>query len=590
MEYTPAQILIAGKEKAQYLALSQDLKAAGHTVVFVETGHHAWSRLQTQAFDVFMLEVSLPDTSSDHLLERLRTECEASSASILMLLQPGETLQAERCLEAGADDVLIAPFSPLIAKKRIEHLVCLNTLRQELDQCQQKYGDTQKVADDLTEVILPVGIALSKIRDHDRLLERIVRETKSLCNADGGTLYLRDGEFLKFAIMLNDSLGITMTGENAHSHFPAPLRLHDEHSGEPNHTNVAVSTALLGISINIPDIYHVTNFDFTGARDFDRQYGYRSIASLTVPLKDHNGEVFGVLQLINPKDSQTGEVIGFNTYMQHVAEAMASQAALVLSHHLLLERQKDLLRYEDELKIGRRIQTSFLPDSIPQPPGWDIEARLQSASAVSGDFYDVFPLGNTRDICLVIADVCDKGVGAALFMVLIRTLIRAFAEYNMEESGSLGRVVGLTNDYILHNHIQTNMFATLFIGVLNPATGELSYVNGGHLAPLLIGSDGMKAQLDPTCPAVGAFPNMDAGVKRVTIEPGELLFAFTDGVTDARDSTGQPFTKENVLSLLNQSAASAGPLLDSIEQAIRQHIAGSTQFDDETMLAIKRLR
>src|SRR5574341_174904 len=146
---------------------------------------------------------------------------------------------------------------------------------------------------------------------------------------------------------------------------------------------------------------------------------------------------------------------------------------------------------ERELEIGREIQASFLPEDLPQPPGWEIAARFQPAREVAGDFYDAFPLAHNERIGLIIADVCDKGVGAALFMALFRSLLRALANQNFSNravgtdsrrvlsnrAANLKNTVTLTNNYIARTHRRANMFATLFFGVLDTAAGSLSYIN-----------------------------------------------------------------------------------------------------------------
>jgi sigma-B regulation protein RsbU (phosphoserine phosphatase) len=245
---------------------------------------------------------------------------------------------------------------------------------------------------------------------------------------------------------------------------------------------------------------------------------------------------------------------------------------------------------ERELEIGREIQRSFLPEELPRVEGWEIAARFQPARQVAGDFYDAFALPSGGRIGLVIADVCDKGVGAALFMALFRSLLRATATdmaWAADPSAGLLRIVRLTNDYIARTHGRSNMFATLFFGILDPATGELAYVNGGHEAPILYAKGGVRARLAPTGPAVGMMPDMTFEVGRARIEPGEGLLAFTDGVTDARGVSGL-YGEERLLALAGQAAPSASALLDKIESAVLAHAAGWEQADDVTLLAVRR--
>jgi len=132
------------------------------------------------------------------------------------------------------------------------------------------------------------------------------------------------------------------------------------------------------------------------------------------------------------------------------------------------------------------------------------------------------------------------------------------------------------------------MFVTLFYGVLDLASGQLAYVNCGHNPPVIIDSTGVKAHLRPTSPAVGMFPNIELKVQQVSLEPGDVLFFFTDGVTDARDSNGSLFTDKRLLQLLEQPAPTAEALLDRIVESLHSHIGTAMQFDDITMMAARR--
>jgi serine phosphatase RsbU (regulator of sigma subunit) len=244
---------------------------------------------------------------------------------------------------------------------------------------------------------------------------------------------------------------------------------------------------------------------------------------------------------------------------------------------------------ERELAIGRRIQATFLPERLPEPPGWEIAARFEPARQCAGDFYDAFPIAGGR-IALAIADVCDKGVGAALFMALFRSLLRSTAEAAAADASSeevVRRSVVGTNDYIARTHGRANMFATLFFAVADSATGEIQYVNGGHEAPLVLAaSGGVAAELPPTGPAVGMLPESAYSVGTAAIAPGQTLFAYTDGVTDAKGEAGF-FGRDRMLALLR--AGTASELLDRITGEVRTHVAETERYDDLTMLAVRRL-
>ncbi len=271
-------------------------------------------------------------------------------------------------------------------------------------------------------------------------------------------------------------------------------------------------------------------------------------------------------------------------------------------------------RHEDvcELQVGRQVQAGFLPESLPEHAGWQLTARFHPARHVAGDFYDAFPmLGGTR-IGLVVADVCDKGVGAALFMALIRSLLRhtavqmetadladvslpgAHDESVPEPPGTVDpdgvlllRVIVAINDYLTRNHLRQGYFATLFFAVLDPVTGRLWYVNCGHNPPVLRGVGGGYRLLNPTGPALGLIPGSVFTHGHIRMEHDDLLFAYTDGVPDARDGAGQFFTERQMLALVAQ-ATCAEDLLSRIDRAIRAHVGTAGQFDDITMLALRR--
>jgi two-component system response regulator len=277
-------------------------------------------------------------------------------------------------------------------------------------------------------------------------------------------------------------------------------------------------------------------------------------------------------------------------------------------------------KYERDLQIGRQIQGDFLPDHLPEPKGWDVAAYFDPAREVAGDFYDSFMLAQNRRVAFVLADVCDKGVGAALFMALIRSLIRTYVELNLSlrwmdflddnifsrgdaasteannrkavpstGTSSLKNAVVLTNNYLVHTHSKSNMFATAFFGVLDQASGTFTYVNGGHCPPIFMSADGaLKQRLPPTGPAVGILPDVDYNVGQVRFEPGDMMLIYSDGVTDARNPNGQMFTEKRLLELVEQPASSSQELLDMVNKNLREHMATADQFDDITMMAIRR--
>ncbi len=198
------------------------------------------------------------------------------------------------------------------------------------------------------EYLNAIGIALSQERDINQLLETILIAAKNLTRADGGTLYRLANGKLQFEIVRTDSLSIAMGGSSGNAVPFYPIPLHDK-DGKPNYTMIAAYAALTHKTVNIADAYTAEGFDFSGTRNFDKRTGYRSTSFLTVPMKNHEGEIIGVLQLLNAIDPQTGLVTTFSEEDQRLAESLASQAAIALTNRLLIQQLEVLFESLIEL-------------------------------------------------------------------------------------------------------------------------------------------------------------------------------------------------------------------------------------------------
>jgi sigma-B regulation protein RsbU (phosphoserine phosphatase) len=265
--------------------------------------------------------------------------------------------------------------------------------------------------------------------------------------------------------------------------------------------------------------------------------------------------------------------------------------------------QKYSRALDAELEKGRKIQQQFLPTSIPQLPGWEIAATFHPARRVSGDFYDAFMLPGNR-LCIVIGDVCDKGVGSAMFMALIRSLVRVLSgkssieglsadatekrRIDVEALTAFNAVTG-TNDYIAGEHGEGGMFASLFVGVLNPETGRLAYVNGGHEPTLIIAQAQIRQQLTATGPVVGAMPRSRFEVGTTVIQPGETLVCYTDGVTEALSPEQTVFGRDRFNRLACQGDGFASRLINDLQEELFAHIQNAPQYDDITLIAVHRI-
>jgi len=243
-------------------------------------------------------------------------------------------------------------------------------------------------------------------------------------------------------------------------------------------------------------------------------------------------------------------------------------------------------KVSQELATAGKIQTSILPDGAPKLHGWDLGARLEPARETSGDFYDFIPLSHGK-LGIVIADVSDKGIGAALFMALTSTLIRTYAtQYPTLPAFAFSNV----NRRILSD-TRGSMFVTAFYGVLEPDTGRLRYVNAGHNPPYLISRSRGKPvdQLRGTGMALGVEEDATWNQKIVKFAPGDMLLLYTDGMTEARDTQGRYFGEQRIFDIAHaKMGRSASEIQDALIKEVDHFTGGAPRHDDITLMVIRR--
>ncbi len=315
--------------------------------------------------------------------------------------------------------------------------------------------------------------------------------------------------------------------------------------------------------------------------------------SFTALMRNAPGVAIGLLQ------AGTTRLRSSNQRM--ILDLEHKNAQLSQAYQELKAAQQDLIRLnriEEELSVARRIQSSFLPTRLPQPAGWEIAAYSRGAQAVGGDFYDCIELpGNWMG--LIIADVCGKGVTAALFVALTRSLLRAAsqapwvfqANLSLEPDNVLSGALWLTNDYITREHSDSNMFITVFYGMLHLDSGKLVYVNAGHNPPLLLDSQEYRIREVPNVAALplGIFDHQDYGSSHITIAGGDYLVAFSDGITEAMSHSGELYGDRRLhQALLAQSGHSAAEMVKTVIGEVDEYVGDAAQADDMTLLVVRR--
>lgn len=271
-----------------------------------------------------------------------------------------------------------------------------------------------------------------------------------------------------------------------------------------------------------------------------------------------------------------------------ILDGIAHQLSLAMDN-ARLERELALQhKLERDVEMARDIQASFLPEACPTVPGWDLCAFWQAARQVGGDFYDFIHLRPTETggdrWGIIIADVADKGMPAALFMALSRTLMRTVAINRIAPAATLSRVNELVNA-----DAKTDLFVTIFYAVWEPGKGTFTYVNAGHNPPVLVVRQGEPALLEGRGVPVGVFEEAAYVENQISVEPGETLLLYTDGLPDAVNTHNEEFGMPRVLDILQERAnATAAEILESVSGGVLAHVGVAETFDDLTMVVIKR--
>jgi len=267
-----------------------------------------------------------------------------------------------------------------------------------------------------------------------------------------------------------------------------------------------------------------------------------------------------------------------------LAMALAHQAAISMETARLHQEEVKRQRLEQELAVGRQIQLTLLPKDLPAVPGWEFAAFYQPARQVGGDFYDFFALPGQR-LGLVIADVADKGVPAALMMAVSRTIVRATAASGRRPAAALK----LANT-LMFKDSWSDLFVTAFYALLEPQTGRLAYANAGHNRPLWVQpSTGQVHELAAHGIALGVLKAIKLEECEIGVAPGDTLVFYTDGVTEARNGKGELFWEERLRATLEAHAEdSAQKIQNAILAAVEEFTDGTPLADDLTLFVIKR--
>lgn len=397
--------------------------------------------------------------------------------------------------------------------------------------------------------------AFNSSLDLDEVLNRVMDEVIAITRAERGFVMLQeDNGRLHF----HAARGIDQqTIDTPEFHISRGLVARVAEEGQPILTSDAQSDERLSMRHSVVNL--------------------RLRAILCVPMRARD-KLIGIIYVDNRLQAGI-----FTQADLEMLTAVAASAAIAIENARLYQLAIEKGRLERELQMARDLQRSLLPQTAPRVPGWQFIARWQPARQVAGDFYDFIPAGDK--LGFIIADVSDKGMAAALFMALSRSILRA----SLSQASPLDGIIQ-ANRLICADAVN-GMFVTLFYGLLDPATGDLTYVNAGHDPPLLYqAATDQWHTLMPTGPVLGIDEGLLYEQRAIRLAPNDFLLLYTDGVTDALNSQGQEFGRARLRQIaLAERRAPADTLVGTLEQTLYDFVGGSDPFDDITLLLVKRL-
>ena len=408
--------------------------------------------------------------------------------------------------------------------------------------------------------LLEVSRALGAEMHLDSLLPVIIHKTTEVMDAERSSLFIYDPESDELWSKVAEGM------DEKTIRFPAGV-------------GIAGDVAKTLETANIPDAYDDPRFN----PEFDKQSNFKTKSVLCMPMTTRKGELIGVIQVLNKTDGGT-----FQEGDEKLLEALCIQAGVAIVRARLTEAFLEKQRIEESLKLAADIQMGMLPSTFPAFPernDFDLFAGIIPAKEVGGDFYDFF-LIDKKHLCFVIGDVSGKGIPAALFMALTKTQIKA----SSSRRRTPGDVLFRANNDLCHEN-ESGMFCTLFYGIMNMETGEVTYANAGHNPPYIINKNSEPVQIESTGGiALGVMEEMEFESATFTASKGDSIFLYTDGVNEAMNEADEEYSYERLEDYLKEN--STGSITDMVNknlESVKEFAGTAPQSDDITVLALRYL-
>jgi len=388
------------------------------------------------------------------------------------------------------------------------------------------------------------------------LLKQIMEITQSLMQAESCSLFLYDeksGELVFHAC----------SGEKE-SQLKEICRL-------PKGSGIAGWAAENLQTVRLTDVYADPRFN----SEFDRETGFVTRNMICTPLIAH-GKLIGISQVINREEGD------FTKADERLMESLVQMVAIAIDNARTHERLMEQQLLQHDLELAKSIQESFLPHEMPAIDGYKAAYYMRSAFEVGGDFYDTVALADGR-FAYLIGDISGKGVSAAMIMSTVLSDIRM----ELTHAGNAAEILKRFNASLCHK-AKNGMFVSLILMILNPETGELEIANAGHLPPVHILNQRIWQHDEASGPPAGIILDAKYECTSLTLEPGEMVLLYTDGITEARNSHHIMLGAGRLLAWLTECPDSPEACMEELVERIQLFAEEATQSDDITMLILGR--
>ena len=297
-----------------------------------------------------------------------------------------------------------------------------------------------------------------------------------------------------------------------------------------------------------------------------------------MPMRDAENNIIGVFQIMNKKNARFGPAD------EEFLAGLSIHAALAIRQAALHAQVVEKKKLEYEISVARDIQQNLLPKQLPQIANYEFAGLNLPSEMVGGDYYDFIPMGDDR-LCFAIGDVAGKGIPAAFLMATLRTALHAHSG----DGDTLPLAQLLTKiNRLIFNSAPHNMFITLFYGILEPATGRVTFVNAGHNPPLFLKGNGELQQLRTGGITLGLKKEVQYDLAEILLRPDDILLLYTDGISEAMDAQHNEYGEERLIQILRENRElPAEKITDSIVNDVQRHRGSAPQNDDITLAIIK---